>query len=153
MNTQKSYYAQQLDKIDFHGERPPTILVGSDGVVTKTLSLNAECAAALIAKLVEVFVFSPTGPSYHDLEKQKDTDGASGPQKPARWAAKLFISKNGNKTLKVWSMYGGKGFTIQTCGNLPDTHKNGITARTDLELCAYVGRYGTSRQKHILGLI
>lgn len=60
---------------------------------------------------------------------------------------------NGNKTLKL-SCPGIRGFSVQTNGNLPDTHR---MTKHDLdrniainELNSYIMIYGTDRQKLIL---
>lgn len=58
--------------------------------------------------------------------------------------------KNGNKILRCSGMEGG--FTIQTNGNLPQTHCCGVTVDTDAEVCAYVAKYGNARRRRILGL-
>jgi hypothetical protein len=58
--------------------------------------------------------------------------------------------RNGNKIVHCSSRKGG--FTIQTKGNLPRTHRDGVTAETDAEVCAYVAAHGTMRQKRILGI-
>ena len=59
--------------------------------------------------------------------------------------------RNGNKILRCSSREGG-GFTIQTNGNLPATHRDGVTTGTDAEVCAYVVKHGNARRKHILGI-
>jgi hypothetical protein len=58
---------------------------------------------------------------------------------------------NGNRTLTV-RPGGGRGFSIQTCQNLPETHRDGITERTGAEVRAYVTEHGTARQRAALGL-
>jgi hypothetical protein len=58
--------------------------------------------------------------------------------------------RNGNKIVHCSSREGG--FAIQTNGNLPRTHRDGVTVETDAEVCAYVAAHGTTRQKHILGI-
>jgi hypothetical protein len=58
---------------------------------------------------------------------------------------------NGNKTLRITPPH-GRGFSIQTNGNLPATHRDGITERTEAEARAYVAEHGTPRQRHALGL-
>lgn len=139
--TTGNYYEQELAKINFTGPRPATILVGSsEGHVTKTLNLNAECAAALINKLVGVFI-------HPGLTKQKETE-----QKEASsfvFQGCMGRDRNGNKILRV---FGAPGFSIQTNGNLPDTDRNGITQRTTAEVLEYVRKYGTKRQKQICGV-
>jgi hypothetical protein len=58
--------------------------------------------------------------------------------------------KNGNKILRCSGVEGG--FSIQTNGNLPQTHCCGVTAGTDAEVCEYVARHGNARRKRILGI-
>jgi hypothetical protein len=66
----------------------------------------------------------------------------------------MNISKNvnGNKVLKIakHELYGKNGFSIQTLGNLPNTHKNGIFYGTKAEVFNYVENHGTKRQKDAL---
>jgi hypothetical protein len=59
---------------------------------------------------------------------------------------------NGNKTLKVTRHDGGRGFSIQTLGNLPKTHRDGITDATADELHAYIKAHGTEGQRKALGI-
>jgi len=62
---------------------------------------------------------------------------------------------NGNKTLVVGMIHSDRGFSVQTNGNLPDTHR--MTSedfnpfRAANELNEYVKTYGTARQKDLLG--
>jgi hypothetical protein len=58
---------------------------------------------------------------------------------------------NGNRTLRISPPH-GCGFTIQTLGNLPETHRDGITDRTGAEVLAHVTAHGTVRQRATLGL-
>lgn len=58
--------------------------------------------------------------------------------------------RNGNKTLRCSSREGA--FTIQTNGNLPQTHRDGVTSETDAEVCAYVRGLGNERRRRILGI-
>ncbi len=70
----------------------------------------------------------------------------------------MLISKdvNGNKVLKVESKdlvnKSSKGFSIQTNGNLPLTHRDGIFEGTMIELKGYIVDFGTQGQKEKLGL-
>lgn len=48
---------------------------------------------------------------------------------------KLKMDINGNKTLLCF--YGGKNRRIQTNGNLPETHRNGIGPWTQQEILNY----------------
>jgi hypothetical protein len=63
----------------------------------------------------------------------------------------LSLDPNGNRILRVWPANSrARGFSIQTNGNLPVTHRNGICFSTPLEVAAHVRLYGTARQKEIL---
>lgn len=61
---------------------------------------------------------------------------------------------NGNRILKVGKsdLGGARGFSIQTLGNLPITHRDGIVAGTDRELRGYIFAHGTERQKFLFGM-
>lgn len=68
---------------------------------------------------------------------------------------KLGRDVNGNKILKV-SFVGVRGFSVQTLGNLPETHR--MPSNEELrqftavnELHAFIKIYGTKRQKELLG--
>jgi hypothetical protein len=57
---------------------------------------------------------------------------------------------NGNKLLKVKK--GGKTFSIQTLGNLPEVHRQRIEVDpiiAEKEVTNYVTNFGTKRQKQI----
>ena len=60
---------------------------------------------------------------------------------------KMSRDKNGNKTVIV-TPRGSRGFSIQTLGNLPKTHRNGDPDR--LEINEWVSIYGTMRQKALM---
>ena len=66
----------------------------------------------------------------------------------------LRRDKNGNKTL-YYSNGHYRGFSVQTNGNLPKTHKmskeNFSNSIATSELNYYVKEYGTQRQKEMLG--
>ena len=68
---------------------------------------------------------------------------------------KLDRDTNGNKTLKVKYHGSGHGFSVQTNGNLPETHRmtpdsfNYTVAAAELK--DYISRYGTLRQRDITG--
>jgi len=68
---------------------------------------------------------------------------------------KLSRDLNGNKTLKVSFSDGTRGFSVQTNGNLPRTHRmskhdfNNSTAQNELH--GYIKEYGTNNQKALLG--
>jgi hypothetical protein len=53
---------------------------------------------------------------------------------------------NGNKRLRV-SVPGHRAFSIQTNGNLPTTHRDGVCPATVDEVAGYVASYGTDSQK------
>jgi hypothetical protein len=63
------------------------------------------------------------------------------------------MDTNGNKVVKV-SAKGKRGFSIQTNGNLPQTHAmtkdNMNTHIVHDELRAFCGIYGTKKQQEIL---
>jgi len=59
---------------------------------------------------------------------------------------KIGRDKNGNKTVKV-THAGLRGFSIQTNGNLPRTHRDGVGSWTQGEVSEYVKNYGTEKQK------
>lgn len=52
---------------------------------------------------------------------------------------------NGNKVCRIRNI--GNAFSIQTLGNMPRTHRDGIGAWTEGEVRAHVLAYGTPRQK------
>lgn len=56
------------------------------------------------------------------------------------------MDKNGNKFLTFSPRVGGRGFSVQTNGNLPLTHRNGINADTRQELLNHICTHGTKRQ-------
>ena len=62
---------------------------------------------------------------------------------------KLSRDTNGNKTLKIEStdLNSGRGFSIQTLGNLPETHRNGVGSWTSEEVVSHVRKYGTQAQQ------
>lgn len=57
--------------------------------------------------------------------------------------------RNGNKILCIKPAH-GRGFSIQTNGNLPETHRNGVCAATPHEVRAYVSAFGTPAQRAAL---
>jgi hypothetical protein len=59
---------------------------------------------------------------------------------------KIGIDVNGNKVCKVM-VPGERGFSIQTNGNLPHTHRDGVGAWTEGEVVAHVLQYGTENQR------
>jgi len=61
---------------------------------------------------------------------------------------KMDRDANGNKTVKISANAGGRGFSIQTDGNLPKTHRSNTP---DIEeIISFVRRCGTDHQKEIL---
>lgn len=60
---------------------------------------------------------------------------------------KLSRDLNGNEIVKVF-FPGSRGFSIQTNGNLPITHRTGEANIEEIK--AYVLHYGTLRQKHMV---
>lgn len=67
---------------------------------------------------------------------------------------KISRDRNGNKVLVVQGKDIGRktGFSIQTLGNMPKTHRDGIGQWTEVELRAHVRRYGTVHQRLSLGI-
>lgn len=59
---------------------------------------------------------------------------------------KISRDKNGNKIVKV-SRPGLRSFSIQTNGNLPKTHRDGVGEWTAGEVGEYVQSFGTEKQK------
>ena len=57
---------------------------------------------------------------------------------------------NGNKTLKIPSRGHLKGFSVQTLGNLPITHRDGVTEGTMAELAVFINEHGTEHQKRVV---
>lgn len=57
--------------------------------------------------------------------------------------------RNGNRVLRV-RVPGGRGFGIQTNGNLPRTHRDGVGPWTLPEVRAWVDAYGTERQREMV---
>lgn len=58
---------------------------------------------------------------------------------------------NGNKVCRV-KPAGGRGFSIQTNGNLPLTDREGIVPGSKWEIRDWVRKYGTKRQRELLGI-
>ena len=61
----------------------------------------------------------------------------------------IGFDRNGNRILRVKPI-NAHGFSVQTLGNLPETHRNGLGEHTPGELRAYVAAHGTPRQKSLL---
>jgi len=62
---------------------------------------------------------------------------------------KTAKDKNGNKVVRI-TPHTGRGFSIQTLGNLPTTHRDGVGAWTAEEIKAHVVKYGTAGMKSII---
>ena len=137
----RNYYERELDLIDFNGPHPAKMLIGSDGKSTRTLDINRESAVALVSKLCSVFFVDPA---------PANTMKPAPVERAHHVSYKTGRDKNGNKILRCSSVEGG--FTIQTNGNLPATHRDGVTTGTDAEVCEYVARHGNARRKRILGI-
>jgi hypothetical protein len=57
--------------------------------------------------------------------------------------------RNGNKRLMV-RRHGFRSFSIQTLGNLPETHRNGIGPWTLGEVVGHVEALGTRREMEMV---
>lgn len=70
-------------------------------------------------------------------------------------ALKLGRDTNGNKTIKVSFPNNATGFSVQTLGNMPDTHRmtqDSFSYKIAIaELEDYISRYGTLRQRDVTG--
>ena len=66
----------------------------------------------------------------------------------------IKFDTNGNRCLAYDSsdLGGAQGFSIQTNGNLPKTHRSGIDNYTDGEVRVYLKQFGTPRQKELFGV-
>ena len=71
---------------------------------------------------------------------------------------KISRDINGNKIVKItgddlktWRNTAPRGFSIQTLGNLPLTHKNGVYFETENEIFNYINQFGTVKQKQLIG--
>lgn len=58
---------------------------------------------------------------------------------------------NGNK-LCTYKPESGRAFSVQTNGNMPETHRLGINPETPQEFAEYISDVGTERQREALGL-
>ena len=58
----------------------------------------------------------------------------------------IGIDRNGNKVCRV-KPRNGRAFSIQTNGNLPKTHRDGVGEWTQVEVVGYVRDHGTKRQR------
>jgi len=64
---------------------------------------------------------------------------------------KTGYDKNGNKICTI-GLPGERAFSIQTLGNMPQTHRNGVCNATAGEVRAYVRECGTTKQRAMLGM-
>jgi len=62
---------------------------------------------------------------------------------------KTSLDLNGNKVVRI-TFPNGRNLSIQTNGNLPETHRKGVCQATDKEVKTYVLSYGTKRQKALV---
>ena len=71
----------------------------------------------------------------------------------------VYTDRNGNRCLRISPEGQGRGFSIQTNGNLPHTHREVIKTKNGRfvpdswmvnEILHYVHDYGTERQKAIM---
>ena len=143
------YYRKQLDLINFSGPQSAHVIFGSDGTATKALAVNAESAAVIIQKLVEVFIY----PGMPKPESAAPAALASDPREGRPYVSfENFMDRNGNKCLRVKSSRGS--FSVQTNNrHLRNTLRDGITWQTYGEIFAWVQCYGTERQRHIMGVL
>lgn len=65
---------------------------------------------------------------------------------------KLKMDANGNQIVTV-KPANGRGFSIQTNGNMPTTHRDGVGAWTEGEVREYVRKFGTAGQRAALGIL
>lgn len=77
------------------------------------------------------------------------TTSATANQNTTMTSYKIGSDINGNKVLRVKPSK-GRGFSIQTLGNLPLTHKRSVGTWTDGEAKRYVAAYGTVAQRRAL---
>lgn len=64
---------------------------------------------------------------------------------------KIKINKNGLKYVSV-KIGDSRAFTIQTNGNLKETHRLGLGADIEKEVREYVQQHGTDHQKQLLNI-
>jgi hypothetical protein len=62
---------------------------------------------------------------------------------------KTAKDENGNKVVRI-TPHTGRGFSIQTLGNLPITHRDGVGEYTAGEVKAHVVKYGTAGMKSVI---
>jgi len=63
---------------------------------------------------------------------------------------KLDRDRNGNSIVRVHPET-GRAFSVQTNGNLPRTHRDGVGSYTHIEVWDHIMRHGTERQFELLG--
>lgn len=59
---------------------------------------------------------------------------------------------NGNKVCRI-RVYGCRAFTIQTNGNMPKTHRDGVGPWTSGEALSYAREFGTAKQREALNAL
>lgn len=64
---------------------------------------------------------------------------------------KIGRDRNGNKVVQV-KPANGRGFSIQTNGNLVHTDRHGVGPWTQGEVSEWVRAYGTARQRELMGV-
>ena len=64
---------------------------------------------------------------------------------------KISRDVNGNKTVLV-KVEDHRAFSIQTNGNLPETHRLGLGADIEKEVISYVSKFGTDHQKKLFDI-
>lgn len=66
----------------------------------------------------------------------------------------IKFDTNGNRVLAITShdLAGARGFSIQTLGNLPRTHRDGVGPWTEGEARQYLKHHGSPRQKELFGI-
>ena len=64
---------------------------------------------------------------------------------------KISRDRNGNKIVKISPVNGTRGFSVQTLGNLDQTHRDGVGEWTPGEVAEYVRAVGPPRQRALRG--
>ena len=85
------------------------------------------------------------GRAYLDRFKAEEVKG--NPSKTP-FQFRMGMDTNGNRIVHIKTRHGG--FSIQTNGNLPETHRKGAGDWTAAEVSDFVRHYGTPRQREIL---
>jgi len=63
----------------------------------------------------------------------------------------LSRDRNGNKIVRFKPDH-GRGFSVQTLGNMPRTHRDFDASTALSQLVAYVRQHGTDKPKDAIGL-